>query len=71
MQRHLEITATLDVKHERGVQALVREHGRTIIPHRDICHNLLQHRLSLLELLILRLRCMQLCAKLLRNVRYS
>lgn len=49
-----------------------RDVVRTIIPHCYIRDDLLQHRLSLHELFILRLRRVQLCAKFLHalwNVR--
>jgi len=39
----------------------------TVIAHGDICHDLLQDRLSFRELLVLALRREQLCPKLLQN----
>jgi hypothetical protein len=41
------------------------ENVRTIIPHGDVRDDLLQHRLALDKLLVLRLSCMEVCPEFL------
>lgn len=76
MTRHQETAATL--RDESTISnpyscppAESEAKARTVIAHRDIRDDLLQHRLALDELLVLRLRRMQLRAEFLSNERAS
>ena len=72
MQRHLETAETL-AKVEANCMNNKYElsmGSRTVIAHRNVCDDLLQHRLPLYEFLILSLGSMQLSSQLLQSSKW-
>ena len=64
-------TAHQPASHKRRVSLTAVECLLTVIAHRNVCDDLLKHRLAFRELLVLALRGLQLGAEFLRTPRSS